>query len=192
MQPAEKLTPPPRSRWLQGWHSENIGGLVSMAGSCLFLLGGDTSGIVISVSFLIAEIVLTRWGHLRAGYSFGGALFAFGDAVAVTSNVAADNKAFQIALAAMAAAWALGVLRAPLAWLGERYDRPGLVRFADALQPVVGVLILTLRLPGIIAAISGGNFLGAAAVTCWGIADVLVGRLQDMVRRLTARKQPRP
>src|SRR5215472_17603779 len=68
--------------------SENIGGLVSMAGSCLFLLGGDSAGIVIALSFLAAEIILTRYGHTRAGYSAGGLLFSFGDALAMISVVA--------------------------------------------------------------------------------------------------------
>jgi len=60
--------------------SENIGGLVSMASSCLFLLGGDSAGIVVALSFLIAEIILARYGHTRAGYSAGGLFFSFGDA----------------------------------------------------------------------------------------------------------------
>jgi hypothetical protein len=170
--------------WIEGLRSENIGGLVSMAGSCLFLLGGDASGFIVTASFLIAEIVLTRAGHTRAGYSIGCCLFAFGDALAVTSNVAAHNGAFQIALALMAATWTIGAMRGPLAWFGIRHDRPRIVRFADALQPIAGTLTLALRLPGIISAIAGGNLLGAAAVTCWGIADILVGRLQDAARRL--------
>jgi hypothetical protein len=183
MQPIDKLTSHPLGHWIEGWRSENIGGLVSMAGSCLFLLGGDKSGFIITASFLVAEIILTRSGHTRSGYSIGCALFSFGDAVAVTSNVAADNSAFQIALAAMAVTWALGALRGPLAWYGTQHDSPSMVRFADALQPLAGILTLALRLPGMIAAVSGGNFLGAAAVGCWAIADVLVGRLRDTIRR---------
>lgn len=169
--------------WIRGLRSENIGGLVSMAGSCLFLFGGDTSGFIVTASFLVSEIVLTRWGHTRAGYSLGCALFAFGDALAVTSNVAAHNNVFQIALAAMAATWALGAMRAPLVWYGSWQGSRSVIRFADALQPVTGVLTLALRLPGILSAIAGGNMLGAAAVTCWGIADILVGRLQHFLRR---------
>ena len=95
--------------------SENIGGLVSMAGSCLFLLGGDSAGIVIALSFLAAEIILTRYGHTRAGYSAGGLLFSFGDALAVISVVASGNKGFQVALALMAGAWLVGAARAPIA-----------------------------------------------------------------------------
>jgi hypothetical protein len=183
MQPVEKRASQFSGHRMEGWRSENVGGLVSMAGSCLFLLGGDTSGFIITASFLVAEIVLTRSGHTRFGYSIGCALFSFGDAVAVTSNVAAGNSIFQILLATMAATWAIGALRGPLAWYGVRHDNPSMVRFADALQPLAGVLTLALRLPGMIAAVIGGNFLGAAAVACWGIADVLVGRLQDIVRR---------
>jgi hypothetical protein len=177
--------------WMEGWHSENVGGLVSMAGSCLFLLGGDKSGFIITASFLAAEIILTRSGHMRTGYSIGCALFSFGDAVAVTSRVAADNRAFQIALAAMAVTWALGALRGPLAWYGTRRDNLSMVHFADALQPLAGVLTLALRLPGIIAAVSGGNLLGATAVALWGLADILLGRLQDTVRRLRSGLDPR-
>jgi hypothetical protein len=179
----EKLTFQSFGHWIEGLKSENIGGLVSMAGSCLFLLGGDTSGFIVTASFLIAEIILTRSGHTRRGYSISCALFSFGDALAVTSQVAARNNAFQIALATMAATWAIGALRGPLAWYGAHYEKPSIVRFADGLQPIAGVLTLTLRLPGIITAVSGGNFLGAAAVACWGVADVLVGRLQDTIRR---------
>ena len=93
--------------------SENIGGLVSMAGSCLFLLGGDSAGIVIALSFLVAEIILTRYGHTRAGYSAGGLFFAFGDALAMFSVVASGNKGFQVTLALMAGAWLIGAARAP-------------------------------------------------------------------------------
>jgi hypothetical protein len=183
MQPIEKRASQSLGPWTEGWRSENVGGLVSMAGSCLFLLGGDTSGFIITASFLVAEIILTRSGHTRSGYSIGCALFSFGDALAVTSRVAADNSAFQIALAAMAITWALGALRGPLASYGTRHDKPLTVRFADSLQPIAGVLTLALRVPGMIAAVSGGNLLGAAAVGCWGIADVLVGRLGDTIRR---------
>jgi hypothetical protein len=189
MQPIEKHASRSPGRWLEGWHSENIGGLVSMAGSCLFLLGGDTSGFIVTASFLVAEIILTRSGHTRSGYSIGCALFAFGDALAVTSNVAAGNSIFQILLAVMAATWAIGALRGPLAWYSQRRDNPSMVRFADALQPLAGALTLALRLPGMIAAVIGGNMLGAAAVACWGIADVLVGRLQDTFRRFRRRGQ---
>ncbi|HWX82037.1 MAG TPA: hypothetical protein VNZ48_00430 [Xanthobacteraceae bacterium] len=183
IQPIEKHASQSLGRWLEGWQSENIGGLVSMAGSCLFLLGGDTSGFIVTASFLVAEIILARSGHTRSGYSIGCALFSFGDALAVTSNVAAGNNIFQILLAIMAATWAIGALRGPLAWYGARHDNSSIVRFADALQPLAGALTLALRLPGMIAAVSGGNSLGAAAVACWGLADILLGRLQDTIRR---------
>ena len=130
--------------------SENIGGLVSMAGSCLFLLGGDSAGIVIALSFLVAEIILTRYGHTRAGYSAGGLFFSFGDALAVISVVASGNKGFQVTLALMAGAWLIGAARAPIAWLGERCGSAAIVAAADALQPIVGIATLVLRIPGIV------------------------------------------
>lgn len=65
MTPIEKQLNYPSGPWIKGWRSENIGGLVSMAGSCLFLFGGDASGFLVSASFLVAEIVLTKSGHTR-------------------------------------------------------------------------------------------------------------------------------
>ena len=94
MQPIEKRASQSLGSWIEGWRSENVGGLVSMAGSCLFLLGGDTSGFIITASFLVAEIILTRSGHTRSGYSIGCALFSFGDALAVTSQCRGRQQRF--------------------------------------------------------------------------------------------------
>jgi hypothetical protein len=170
--------------------SENIGGLVSMAGSCLFLLGGDSAGIVIALSFLVAEIILTRYGHTRAGYSAGGLFFSFGDALAMISVVASGNKGFQVTLALMAGAWLIGAARALIAWLGQRRGSAAMVAAADALQPIVGIATLVLRIPGIVTGLAGGSYIGAAAIACWGAADVLVGRLQDVVRKYFTRSKP--
>jgi hypothetical protein len=167
--------------------SENIGGLLSMAGSSLFLFGGNATGVLIALSFLFAEIILTRFGHTRGGYSGGCLLFASGDAVAVTSDIASGNGAFQAMLAIMAAAWMLGAVRAPLAWYGERSGRARLVTAADMLQPIAGMAILVLRVPGIVTAAGGASYLGAAAVACWGASDILVGRLHDLYRSLAER-----
>lgn len=149
-----------------------------MLGSLLFVLGGDSFGLAVAVSFLFAEIVLTRYGHTRAGYSIGCLFFAFGDVIAIWSEVARDNSAFQITLAAMAAAWAVGAVRAPLAWQGHRSGNERMVRVADGIQVGVGAVTLALRFPGLIAAIVGASYLGAAAIACWAVADILVGRLQ--------------
>jgi hypothetical protein len=168
---------------LPGMHSENVGGLLSMAGSCLFLFGGDLTGFLVTFSFLIAEIVLTRSGHTRSGYSIGCALFAFGDALAMMAEVARGNDAFQITLGAMALSWTVGAFRAPIAWYGQRRGNATIIRIADALQPITGSAMLVLRIPAIITAISGANYLGTAAVICWAISDILIGRLQQAFRR---------
>lgn len=167
-------------RWFEGMKSENVGGLVSMAGSCLFLLGGDRIGFFVAFFFLIAEVILARFGHTRAGYSAGCLLFAYGDGLAVASEVARGNGVFQISLGIMAAAWLVGAMRAPLAWFGERENNDALIAAADALQPIAGIATLALRFPGIAAAISGASYVGAAAIVCWAASDILVGRLQDM------------
>jgi hypothetical protein len=164
--------------------SENVGGLVSMVGSCLFLLGGDANGVAVSLSFIVAELILARSGHTRVGYSLGCALFSFGDALAVNSAVAQGNWAFQTTLAVMAVAWMVGVARAPLAWFGEHSGKPRLVAAADALQPIAGLATLVLRIPGVVSAGAGANYSGAAAIVCWAVADILVGRLQDIVGQL--------
>jgi hypothetical protein len=172
--------------FLRNLQSENIGGLVSMLGSCLFLFGGDGAGVVVTLSFLAAEVILTRAGHLRVGYSLGCLLFALGDALAVTTMAAHGNRAFQTTLAVMAAAWLIGAARAPLAWYGRHVARPELVTAADALQPLAGIATLLLRIPGLLTALAGSSFLGAAAVACWAASDVLIGRLQDAVRLLVS------
>jgi hypothetical protein len=170
-------------RLLAEMKSENVGGLLSMAGSCLFLLGGDANGVIVTLSFLAAEVVLARYGHLRGGYSAGCAFFAFGDALAVSSEIARGNFLFQATLAIMAVAWMIGAARGPLAWWGARVGKSNLVKAADKLQPIVGATILALRLPSFLIALIGANYLAAIAVAFWGAADILIGRLQNIFRR---------
>ena len=140
---------------------------ISKHGRTLLEECGDSAGIVIALSFLVAEIILTRYGHTRAGYSAGGLFFSFGDALAVISVVASGNKGFQVTLALMAGAWLIGAARAPIAWLGERRSSAAMVAAADALQPIVGIATQVLRIPGIVTGLAGGNYIGAAAIACW-------------------------
>lgn len=163
-------------------YSENIGGAISMAGSSLFVFGGDVADAAVTGSFLAAEVTLTKWGHTRLGYSIGAGFFALGDGLATMANATHDNNLLQTSLAAMAGVWTVSALRAPLAYLGEHLNSPNLVRVANALQPITGLSNLTLRVPGISTACMGGNHLAAAAVTCWAISDVLVGRLQNAAK----------
>ena len=44
-------------------------------------------------------------------------------------------------------AWLIGAARAPIAWLGERRGSAAMVAAADALQPIVGIATLVLRIP---------------------------------------------
>lgn len=178
-------------RSLAEMKSENIGGLLSMAGSCLFLFGGDANGVIVTLSFLAAEVVLVRYGHLRAGYSAGCAFFAFGDALAVSSEIASGNFLFQATLAIMAVAWVIGIARGPLAWWGARLRNSNLVKAADKLQPIVGAAILALRLPSLLTALIGASYLAAAAVALWGVADILIGRLQKAFRSFVCPRRPR-
>lgn len=163
---------------VDGARSENFGGLISLIGSCVFLLGGDTTGVIVTSIFLTAEIVFTRFGHSREGYSVGCLLICFGDALAARSAIANSNEAFQFALTAMAVVWGMGALRWPLAWYGNRFKENKFVKLADALQPLTALATLTLRIPGFAAAIIGTNYLGAIAIGCWAAADILLGRLR--------------
>ena len=38
--------------------------------------------------------------------------------------------------------------------------------------------------------LAGGSYIGAAAIACRGAADVLVGRLQDVLRKYFTRSKP--
>jgi hypothetical protein len=169
-----------RAPWqlVDGARSENYGGLVSLVGSCVFLFGGDATGVYTTFIFLFAEIVFTRFGHSRKGYSIGCMLISFGDVLAAKSAIANDNEAFQFTLFAMAFIWGVGALRYPLASYGRRFQKARFVKYADALQPAISLAVLATRFPGLLAAILGSNYLGATAISCWAAADVLLGRLQ--------------
>lgn len=162
--------------------SENIGGAVSMAGSCLFLLGGDFNGLIVTLSFLAAEVILIRAGHTRFGYSIGCILFAIGDGIAVRSALANGNALFQWTLGVMALAWAVGSSRACFAWLGNKFAYPKWIQAADGIQFGVGIVVLALRIPAICAAMAGGNYFASIAVGLWVLSDILIGRLQDLLR----------
>jgi hypothetical protein len=166
-----------RSQSTHGLRSENIGGLVSLIGSAMFLFGGDPNGIFATSIFLAAEVLLTRYGHSREGYSAGCFLLASGDLLAANSLIAAGNRPFEVALVAMAAVWLVGALRYPLTLYGQRAQEIGLVKFGDRLQPIVGTAILALRVPGIVVAAAGLNYPGTTAIACWAAADILLGRL---------------
>ena len=168
--------------------SENLAGYVSLAGSSSIILGQDQQCLAAALLFTTAEITLARAGHTRLGYALGAAGFAAGDAVLAFSPILADNDQLKTALFVMAGTWAVGAARAPLAYAASRLktdkSRQALTTVADALQPIVGVAVLIQRMPGIVAAFSGGSGLVGTAMSLWGAADILSGRVHITAQRL--------
>ncbi len=149
------------------------------------MFAGDPASIVGTFLFTAAELTFARYGHTRWGYSLGAAAFAAGDFLVALSPSVAANENLQTMLFGMAAAWAIGVVRAPLAAAAFYVKNPNvqkvMTRVADGVQPVVGSLILLQRIPGIVAAFHGGNRLVGTAMLLWGVSDVLTGRVHKAV-----------
>lgn len=169
---------------VSGLKSENIGGILSFAGSLLPLAAGDVQSIAAAACFAFSEVTFARAGHTVKGYSLGAAGFAIGDYLLAASAATQANTALQLALVAMGAAWTIGVLRYPLEAVAaaSSNNRPVLARRAAAasrvIQPVVGVSCLALRVPGLLTAAAGRNVLMLGAIGLWAASDVLCGRLQ--------------
>lgn len=165
-------------------HSENIAGVVSLAGSSALLLAGNVQSAVAAGVFTAAELTLAKYGHKSAGYSAGAALFAAGDLTLAFSDAVQDGSTLQISLLGMAAAWGAGALRYPFERAARSLNSPKLQKVADILPAVCGTGNLALRLPGIFSAASAGNYVVAGAISAWGVADVLAGRLQERVGKI--------
>lgn len=172
--------------------SENIGGVLSFTGSIIPIVSGDIHSIAAAIAFAVAEVTFMFKGHTHAGYSIGALAFAAGDIVLASSDAVASNPALRTALLLMGAAWAVGILRAPLHKLAMVEGlSPTFHRVAGdvsrLIQPTVGASCLALRLPGLVTAAMGGNYLIATAITLWGASDVLCGRLQSYVKALVSK-----
>ena len=165
-------------------YSENIAGVVSLGGSSVLLLAGNTQSVVAASVFTVAELVLARTGHKTAGYSAGAALFAAGDLTLAFSESVQDGSALQISLLGMTAAWAAGALRYPFEQAAKATGSEKLQAVADALPVVCGTGNLALRLPGLFSAAHAGNYIVATAIGAWGVADALAGRLQERVSKI--------
>ncbi len=157
-------------------YSENIGGGISLLGSSVFAWNGNTEGMLITATFTAAELTLTKWGHTTKGYSAGAALFVVGDLGLAFSKAAEGNTVLQVSLGLMSAAWAIGAARYPAekGWLGEYLQEK-----ANILPAITGSTNLALRTPAIAASLGNGNIATTVALICWGINDVLSGRLQE-------------
>lgn len=169
--------------------SENWGGLSSFAGSTLVLAVGDIAGAVSTALFTASEYAFYRKGHTSLGYSAGMAGLALGDAVLIFSAASAGNTLLQFSLAALSVTLAVGALRHPLrlaafycAKNSRRDTAKTLFKMARAIPPFVGTASLIQRIPTLYHALFSGekiNTVLAAAVSLWGLSDILNGRLQS-------------
>jgi len=187
--------------------SENWGGIVSLFSSTALIAnsidfsklateplelstyGQSPGAILAALQFTAAELLLSAKGDKTWGYSAGAALFATGD---ITLAYTVDDKHLQYTLIAMAAAWGLGSLRYPFAVVSKQlknnlsanFNKVGnvLETTANTIPKITGTTNLALRLPGIIAAGKGGEYIVAGAIAGWGAADILTGRLQDSAK----------
>ncbi|MFN9938326.1 MAG: hypothetical protein ACK56I_02520, partial [bacterium] len=75
-------------------------------------------------------------------------------------------------------------MRAPLHKVADwmKDNRPKMAEklknIAENIPTGVGAVNLSLRVPGAIAAATGHQWIVVGAITAWGCADVLAGRLQ--------------
>lgn len=166
-------------------HSENIGGAVSFIGSALLLLSGGASNTAAAASFAAAELMLMTRGQTSRGYSAAASLMSAGDAVLAFAAAANGDYPLATVLGSMAAAWGVGAARYPLEKLSSLFPsiQPACHEIASHLPSVVGTTNISLRLPGLYAALQNGNVPLALAVACWGTSDVLTGRLQRSAGR---------
>jgi len=160
-------------------NSENIAGLISLAGSSALFFTGDYKSTTAAAVFTTAELTLAKFGHKVGGYSAGAALFAAGDLTLAFSNSVDNGSTLQITLIGMAGAWGIGALRYPFEKAAQKLESEKLQHIADTLPAVCGTGNLALKLPGIFSAVAAKNYILSTAIVAWAISDILAGRLQE-------------
>lgn len=163
-------------------NSENIAGIISLLSSTSLIFTGDSKSMAAAGIFTAAELTLARFGHKVEGYAAGATLFAAGDLTLAFSSAIQNETALQTTLLVMAAAWGVGALRYPFERAAKAKDSVTLQKIADTLPAICGTTNLLLRLPGIYSALHAEKNIIAGAITGWGIADILTGRLQERAR----------
>jgi hypothetical protein len=163
-------------------NSENIAGVISLLSSTSLAFTGDSKSLAAAGIFTAAELTLARFGHKVEGYAAGATLFAVGDLTLAFSSAVQNETTLQTTLLVMAAAWGAGALRYPFERAAKATGSAKLQKIADTLPAICGTANLLLRLPGIYSALKEEKYIIAGAITGWGVADVLAGRLQDRAR----------
>lgn len=170
--------------------SENWGGIASLCGSLILAASGDGAGIMATAFCLTAEMVFALRGHRTWGYALGCALISLSGFFALASNLTEANHLLKLLIAAMMIVWGAGSLRWPLEQLAKSTSVQGIISaplqsVANAIPRMIGVICLAMRLPLLASAAFSGehtNALMLASQTCYLVADVLLGRLQNLVK----------
>lgn len=164
-----------------------------MVGSLLSCAAGDAPGLVSAISFVLSETAFVRIGHKSWGYSLGCAGISLGDYLLLLSDTTSNNSILNLSMMSLAIAWGIGAIRYPLERFGiiiKPYSE-SIARIcqkiADIIPPTVGSVALILRIPTLYTAAFTGEHFNAVIFVCnifWGIADVLLGRMQRFVRNI--------
>lgn len=169
-------------------HSENWGGIASLAGSLVVLAAGDVESFVSTGAFFAAEGIFAFKGHKSWGYSLGCSLIGTGNGFLLASKATAGNPSLQVIMGTLAATWLIGGLRYPLEMvstgLSRRAPETGkrLLKISEQIPPWVGTAALIQRFPALISAGVNGSYVMLAANSLWGTSDILLGRIQDLVK----------
>lgn len=164
--------------------SENWGGIASLCGSLILMAAGDSAGLTASLLCLIAEAIFALRGHLVWGYALGCALISTCGFFLTSSVLVEGNPLLKDMTYIMMIVWAAGAARWPISRLAAQIPR--LNKFADILPPLVSIASIIMRLPLLFSAAFAGqhsNVIMVISLTCYLIADILLGRLQTLFRR---------
>ncbi|MBV8548587.1 MAG: hypothetical protein JO126_03925 [Alphaproteobacteria bacterium] len=172
--------------------SENWGGIASLCGSLLFMLAGDSAGITATGICLAAEFIFATRGHRTWGYSLGCALISLCGFFLTASRLMDGNDLLRHLTMVMMVVWAFAAIRWPVEILSNFTATKNEVlaqilrKLADYIPRIASIISITMRLPMLVtAAFAGEHFSGLmfSALTCYLIADVLLGRLQTLLKR---------
>lgn len=169
--------------------SENIGGMVGFAGNLLLLLAGDWLSLGAMLLFLTAEVIRMRFGHRTSGYAFGCGLTALGQSLLLSSGVTTGNLYLQTVLTVLLSLFCLGATRYPLERLGVALGAERMIGLSRMIQPFVGAGALMMRVPILLTAALGGNWIFFVASCMWGVADCMTGRLHNVFDRNWIRRR---
>lgn len=161
--------------------SENVAGILAFTGSCLVILMGDVQSVIATALFVASNGLFIARGHTVWGYSCAALALALGYGALAFSDALTKDLALNLTLCALACAWAAASLRWPL-------DRAGQGRIAKALPPLVGVIVTVIRIPALLAAAIAGQWVLLVAMLFWTAADLLAGRVQEVVSLIISRR----